>query len=57
MKKIFNNKGLTLLEVMFAFSIFLLVIFGVFALFKASSQADRNVWESTFVQATASKTV
>ncbi len=57
MKKIFNNRGLTLLEVMFAFSIFLLVIFGVFALFKASSQADKNVWESTFVQATASKVV
>lgn len=57
MFKIFDNKGMTLMEVMFGFSIFLVVIFGVFALFRASSQADKNVWESTFVQATASKTV
>lgn len=57
MKKIFNIQGLTLVEIMFAFSIFLLVTFGVFTLYSISSKADKNVWESTFVQANASKII
>ncbi len=55
MKKILNNKGLTLFEILFGFGIFLIVIFGTAALFSASSKADKNVWENSFAQSITSK--
>ncbi|HRY36733.1 MAG TPA: hypothetical protein P5230_02535 [Candidatus Magasanikbacteria bacterium] len=57
MKKKLDKKGLTLLELLFAFSIFLAVIFGVFTLYSISSKADKNVWESSFVQSLTSKAI
>ncbi len=57
MKFFLNKKGLTLLELLFAFSIFLAVVFGVFTLYSISSRADKNVWESSFTQSIASKAV
>ncbi len=50
-----NKKGLTLIEVLFAFTVFLFVTFGTFTLYSISSKADRNIWESSFVQSSASK--
>jgi hypothetical protein len=47
----------TLLEILFAFGFFLVITFGAFTIFSVSSRADKNVWESTFVQASASKVV
>lgn len=53
----FNKKGFTLLEILFAFGIFFIVIFGIFALFNTSSKANKDVWEGGKVQSEASKVV
>jgi len=57
MKILLNKKGFTLLEIIVAMGLFSIVIFGIFALFEASSKANKNVWESSNVQNEASKAV
>jgi len=55
MKIFLDKKGFTLLEIIVAMGLFSIVIFGIFALFEASSKANKNVWESSSVQNEASK--
>ncbi len=52
-----SKRGFTLLEVVVALGLFSIIIFGVFALFETSSKANKNVWESSNVQAEASKAI
>jgi len=42
--RLHNRLGFTLIEIMFAFGIFFIVIFGIFALFDTSSKANKDIW-------------